>query len=1102
MNDPIRHVVVLMLENRSFDHLLGDLDQKLLGLEGVKNAQAYVARHPSHIPGDPAPLPFSGNAKASLDAKSLGEAADFDPSHEFLDVKAQLGGDLAAPVMNGFAADAYEVFKTKFKPETLRDSISQAMAYFPLNTSATGAIPVLQSLAQQFVVCDHWFASIPGPTWPNRFFAVAGTTKGNLRMPEGVATIPTLFRHYDMDTIFNRLHDAGKRSRIYYHDISLSLLLRQTWDIPDLRQRFSGFAADVAQAQPNDFPEFVFIEPRFFQLPFADKPNDQHPPHDIGLGDQLIADVYAALSGNQALWRETLLVVVYDEHGGFFDHVAPPPALPPDDWVAPKGPDGDLGFGFDRLGVRVPAVLASPWLQPGIDHAVYDHSSLLAYVCNKWQLPALGARCQAEMLKQPFSGLFQASPRAASPVLTARAMGAERALAQEAAAPAQPNGNQLALAYMVDFLADYLGVGDTEPGARALLSPQAASADGLLRKVDKIEARLSDQARASALLQAAPTPREAAGPIKVWMVHGVGHQDAAEQQAWKARWEQAFSASARQAGCSRAFQFQYADYDAVFQQYPLDAWTIARGLAALAAGALTPQDDKGLLDGLDQMESVLRWTAGMTLQWVENADLRAALAATLRQQFDAFQPDLVCAHSLGSMACYELFRRMVAGGEAAALNGRGLLTFGSQLANPAVRQALGGRLEPLYDADGQGISQWFQLYNPLDRVFTWPLPWQDARSHVLTQSFSDPPLNHDGAVYLAQSRLSGEALPQLLPLAAPAPRSVQALLPAAARTRRRALLVGINAYPKPEMRLNGCVNDVYLMSSVLQECGFAADDIRVLSDERATRDALLERLDWLADGVGPGDERVFFYSGHGAELPHYGADGQPDRSDETLVPVDFDWQPEHAFTDKEFYRYYSQLPYDANFVAIFDCCYAGGMARGGRTVRGIDPPDDVRHRMLRWEPRHQMWVPRDFAEQAAQAGRAFLPDRAAPADAIQLRRHGLGEAKALWTDSEPAFKAATAAYGHAGPYVPLLLFAAGQAELASEYNHGAAAYGAFTFTLAKRLRAAAQPLSFAALIAEVRQELQALGYQQTPTLSGHPDKMAALVPAQRWKQPG
>ncbi|MCD5364644.1 caspase family protein, partial [Chromobacterium aquaticum] len=331
---------------------------------------------------------------------------------------------------------------------------------------------------------------------------------------------------------------------------------------------------------------------------------------------------------------------------------------------------------------------------------------------------------------------------------------------------------------------------------------------------------------------------------------------------------------------------------------------------------------------------------------------------------------------------------------------------------------------------------------------------------------------------------------------------VQALLPAAARTRRRALLVGINAYPKPEMRLNGCVNDVYLMSSVLQECGFAADDIRVLSDERATRDALLERLDWLADGVGPGDERVFFYSGHGAELPHYGADGQPDRSDETLVPVDFDWQPEHAFTDKEFYRYYSQLPYDANFVAIFDCCYAGGMTRGGRTVRGIDPPDDVRHRMLRWEPRHQMWVPRDFAEQAAQAGRAFLPDRAAPADAIQLRRHGLGEAKALWTDSEPAFKAATAAYGHAGPYVPLLLFAAGQAELASEYNHGAAAYGAFTFTLAKRLRAAAQPLSFAALIAEVRQELQALGYQQTPTLSGHPDKMAALVPAQRWKQPG
>ena len=146
-------------------------------------------------------------------------------------MKAQLGGDLAALVMNGFAANAYEVFKTKFKPETLRDSISQAMAYFPLNTSATGAIPVLQSLAREFVVCDHWFASIPGPTWPNRFSRWPAPPRQSAHAG-GVATIPTLFRHYDMDTIFNRLHDAGKRSRIYYHDISLSLLLRQTWDIP------------------------------------------------------------------------------------------------------------------------------------------------------------------------------------------------------------------------------------------------------------------------------------------------------------------------------------------------------------------------------------------------------------------------------------------------------------------------------------------------------------------------------------------------------------------------------------------------------------------------------------------------------------------------------------------------------------------------------------------------------------------------------------------------------------------------------------------------------------------------------------------------------
>jgi arylamine N-acetyltransferase len=137
-------------------------------------------------------------------------------------------------------------------------------------------------------------------------------------------------------------------------------------------------------------------------------------------------------------------------------------------------------------------------------------------------------------------------------------------------------------------------------------------------------------------------------------------------------------------------------------------------------------------------------------------------------------------------------------------------------------------------------------------------------------------------------------------------------------------LVGINAYPNPANRLEGCVNDVYLMSSVLQECGFKPEEIRVVLDNRATTANILERLHWLLDNVKDGDERVLFYSGHGAQIPAYGVHQEVDHLNECLVPYDFDWSPDHAITDKQFVTFYSQLPYQSRFAAIFDCCTPAG----------------------------------------------------------------------------------------------------------------------------------------------------------------------------------
>ncbi|MGH7342017.1 MAG: alkaline phosphatase family protein, partial [Candidatus Rokuibacteriota bacterium] len=345
-----RHVVLLMLENRSFDHMLGALQAALPEVDGVP-------------PNGP---PRVNRDNAGAEYKQLPmrtRRIDPDPGHETPNVLVQLKDN-----NGGFVVDYSDTH-----PDSSPAQRAQVMGYYERRD-----VPALHTLAAQFAVCDAWFCSVPGPTWTNRLFAMSGTSQGRVKMPQGIFQ-PNLHR-YDQPSVFRRLEEAGRSWRVYHGDFPLALLLED--------QRGGGMEnywpirwfARHAKGPADDFPEFAFIEPDYL-WPTT---NDDHPPHDIRNGQRLIAEIYNAIRANDELWRSTVLVITYDEHGGFFDHVGPPCATPPDKHTEE--------YTFDQYGVRVPAVVVSPWLRQQVCKTPLDHTSLLRSLSARWGLGAMGAR--------------------------------------------------------------------------------------------------------------------------------------------------------------------------------------------------------------------------------------------------------------------------------------------------------------------------------------------------------------------------------------------------------------------------------------------------------------------------------------------------------------------------------------------------------------------------------------------------------------------------------------------------------------------------------------------------------------------------------------
>ncbi|MCU1658153.1 MAG: hypothetical protein JWO57_2809 [Pseudonocardiales bacterium] len=404
----IEHVVVLCLENRSFDHMLGFLTHPDPSFEGLGAAGPHT--NPGYD-GGPA-VPATPTAKRVL---------PFGPDHSHDAVMNQLGatgrGADRQCTNDGFVT-SYELKAQGKGPGGLGGLIAPLLKWLMKNKPAQatgrgplvmecqdpGKIPVLSTLALQFAVFDHWFCSVPGETWPNRNYLHAATSNGETNIE---------IRFYSDPTIFELLEKHGKSWHIYHDDTPQVWAFRELWDTPDRHANWyptNRFAEHVAA---GTLPHYSFIEPNHRpplhtldrNPSFGGTPslsNSQHPENnivsdsaydsfddsadnDFSRGEQLVATIYEALRANPELFARTLFLITYDEHGGFYDHVAPPVGIP--------APGGGRKFGarllhsiwhrsvhdfdFTMLGPRVPAVLVSPLIEPGtVVHDVHDHASV------------------------------------------------------------------------------------------------------------------------------------------------------------------------------------------------------------------------------------------------------------------------------------------------------------------------------------------------------------------------------------------------------------------------------------------------------------------------------------------------------------------------------------------------------------------------------------------------------------------------------------------------------------------------------------------------------------------------------------------------------
>jgi phospholipase C len=356
----IEHIVVLMMENRSFDHMLGYL--KMDGMADVDGLDAEMGNADSA---------GAFHTVEPLGLRLINEKV-LDPGHGASDVTIQLKDN------NGGFIRSYERTleenRQKYKyPAGLTFDPTLVLGY-----QTAGDVPVYDFIARQYAVCDRWFSSVPGPTWPNRQYAVSGGS-GSRAVPKLIERLAPFLRHaplYDRKAFVRWLN---KDDWCWYsHDPATLRML-------DSRYRPGGEADDwqddnfayfnrktlferksfLDDAEHDELPPVSWIDPNFVDFRFGPPgSNDDHPPSRVMLGQELVLTALTALARSKA-WEKTLFLVVYDEHGGFFDHIPPPSDVP-------------LGDGKKfSYGVRVPALVVSPFAAKGVCKETFEHTSII-----------------------------------------------------------------------------------------------------------------------------------------------------------------------------------------------------------------------------------------------------------------------------------------------------------------------------------------------------------------------------------------------------------------------------------------------------------------------------------------------------------------------------------------------------------------------------------------------------------------------------------------------------------------------------------------------------------------------------------------------------